>query len=123
MTDALVAAKCIEFVFQLLALIVLAGLTHHPRRIMRILGRPSGFDPTNFFCCGFVDFFTKYSSSVKLLHVPFISSNVGPANNSGVSVVTFSRFITKAEKSNVVSVSSSNDSQGSCLLARLLRQG
>ncbi|GJW81156.1 retrovirus-related pol polyprotein from transposon TNT 1-94 [Tanacetum coccineum] len=62
----------------------------------------------------------KYSSSVKLLHVPFNSSNVGPANNSGVSVVTFSRFITKANKSNVVSVSSSNDSRGSCLLARLL---
>ncbi|GKB13295.1 hypothetical protein Tco_0847218 [Tanacetum coccineum] len=65
----------------------------------------------------------KYSSSVKLLHVPFISLNVGLANNSGVSVLTFSRFITKAEKSNVVFVSSSNDSRGSCLLARLLNQG
>ncbi|GJS68727.1 hypothetical protein Tco_0683292 [Tanacetum coccineum] len=42
-------------------------------------------DPVQFFGCGFVDFFTKYSSSVKLLHVPFISSNVGPANNSGAS--------------------------------------
>ncbi|GJT23179.1 hypothetical protein Tco_0893116 [Tanacetum coccineum] len=55
------------------------------------------------------------------LDSPPRSSNVGPANNSGVSVVTFSRFITKAEKSNVVSVSSSNNSRGSCLLqARLL---
>ncbi|GKG05841.1 hypothetical protein Tco_0325927, partial [Tanacetum coccineum] len=46
-----------------------------------------------------------------------------PANNSGVNVLTCSRFITKAEKSNVVSVSSSNDSRGSCLLVRLLSQG
>ncbi|GKF90736.1 hypothetical protein Tco_0274437, partial [Tanacetum coccineum] len=53
----------------------------------------------------------KYSSSIKLLHVPFISLNVGPANNSGVSVLTFSRFIIKAEKSNVVCVGRIHEQQ------------
>ncbi|GKF21497.1 hypothetical protein Tco_0070135, partial [Tanacetum coccineum] len=41
----------------------------------------------------------KYSSSTRLLHEPFINSNVGPANNSGVRVSILSRFNTNAEKS------------------------
>ncbi|GKA47196.1 hypothetical protein Tco_0740079 [Tanacetum coccineum] len=65
----------------------------------------------------------KYSSSTKLLHDPFISSNVGPANNSGVRVSTLSRFITNAEKSRGVSISSLNDSQGSSFQAKVLIQG
>nr|GEY11607.1 hypothetical protein [Tanacetum cinerariifolium] len=45
----------------------------------------------------------KYSCSTRLLHDPFVSSNVGPANNSGVRVSILSRFITNAEKSRGVS--------------------
>ncbi|GJU30136.1 hypothetical protein Tco_1173725 [Tanacetum coccineum] len=51
----------------------------------------------------------RYSSSTRLLHDPFISSNVGPVNSSGVKVSTLSRFITNAEKSRGVSISSLND--------------
>ncbi|GKE43123.1 hypothetical protein Tco_1470407, partial [Tanacetum coccineum] len=71
-----------------------------------------------------VEYLRLNSPPRRLLHKSIqICSNIGPATNSGVSVVTYSRFITKAEKSNVVSVSSSNDSRGSCLLARLFSQG
>ncbi|GKA31832.1 hypothetical protein Tco_0718199 [Tanacetum coccineum] len=65
----------------------------------------------------------KYSSSTRLMLVHFISSNVGPANNSGVRVSTLSLFITNAEKSKGVSVNSSNDSRGPSSRARLLNQG
>ncbi|GJS72555.1 hypothetical protein Tco_0705396 [Tanacetum coccineum] len=65
----------------------------------------------------------KYSSSTRLLHDPFISSNVGPANNSGVRVSTLSRFITNAKKSRGVSISSLNDSRGSSIWAKELSQG
>ncbi|GJT10720.1 hypothetical protein Tco_0857762 [Tanacetum coccineum] len=64
----------------------------------------------------------KYFDSTSLLHVPFISSNVGPANNSGVRVSILSRFIINAEKSRGVSISSSNDSRGPSSQARLLNQ-
>ncbi|GJX57036.1 hypothetical protein Tco_0286933 [Tanacetum coccineum] len=65
----------------------------------------------------------KYSSSIRLLHDPFISSNVGPTNNLGVRVSTLSRFITNAEKSRGVSINSLNDLRGSSIWAKELRQG
>ncbi|GJR62812.1 hypothetical protein Tco_1504974 [Tanacetum coccineum] len=55
----------------------------------------------------------KYSSSTRLLHEPFINLYVRLANNSGVRVSTLSQFITNAEKSRGVSISSLNDSRGS----------
>ncbi|GKB49495.1 hypothetical protein Tco_0900248 [Tanacetum coccineum] len=65
----------------------------------------------------------KYSSSIRLLHDPFISSNVGPVNNLEVRVSTLSRFITNAEKSRGVSISSLNDSRRSSIWAKDLSQG
>ncbi|GKD14798.1 hypothetical protein Tco_1199205 [Tanacetum coccineum] len=59
----------------------------------------------------------------RLLHDPFISSNVGPTNNSGVRVSTLSWFITNAEKSRGVSISSLIDSPGSSIWAKVLSQG
>ncbi|GJW67687.1 hypothetical protein Tco_0122111 [Tanacetum coccineum] len=50
----------------------------------------------------------KYSCSTRLFHDPFISSNVGPANNSEVRVSTLSRFIMNAEKSRGQTKSCSN---------------
>nr|GEY15428.1 hypothetical protein [Tanacetum cinerariifolium] len=50
----------------------------------------------------------KNSSSIRLLHDPFISSYVRPANNSGVRVSTLSRFNTNDEKSRGISTSSLN---------------
>nr|GEU53351.1 hypothetical protein [Tanacetum cinerariifolium] len=42
----------------------------------------------------------KVTSVIRILHEPFINSEVGPARSSGVSVSTLSRFIIKLEKSN-----------------------
>ncbi|GKF49625.1 hypothetical protein Tco_0142876 [Tanacetum coccineum] len=53
----------------------------------------------------------KYSSSTRLLHEPFINSNVGPANNFGVRVSTLSQFNTNAEKSRGQEKSCSNHGQ------------
>nr|GEU31259.1 hypothetical protein [Tanacetum cinerariifolium] len=65
----------------------------------------------------------KYSRCTRLLHDPFISSNVGPVNNSRVRVSTLSRFITNAEKSSEVSISSLNESRELSFRSKLLIQG
>nr|GEZ79465.1 hypothetical protein [Tanacetum cinerariifolium] len=51
----------------------------------------------------------KYSSSTRILDDPFISSNVGPANNFRVRVSTLGRFITNAKKSSRQAKSCSNN--------------
>ncbi|GJW40371.1 hypothetical protein Tco_0066216 [Tanacetum coccineum] len=79
--------------------------------------------PVKLISSCLVDFLKKYLSSTRLLHDPFISSNVGPTNKSGVRVSTLSRLITNAEKSRGVSISSLNESRVSSFLARLMIQG
>ncbi|GJS01816.1 hypothetical protein Tco_0318324, partial [Tanacetum coccineum] len=83
---------------------------------------PKELTPRSFTLPCTIDFFTKVFNFSQALACSFNQLQLDLLNNSGVRVLTFSRFITKAEKSNVVSVSSSNDSRGSCLLARLLSQ-
>nr|GEY56505.1 hypothetical protein [Tanacetum cinerariifolium] len=59
----------------------------------------------------FADFFKEIFKFHMFLHDPFISSNVGPANNSGVRVSTLSLFITNAEKSSGAESCSNHDQE------------
>ncbi|GJX50383.1 hypothetical protein Tco_0277228 [Tanacetum coccineum] len=69
-----------------------------------------------------LDFFKEVFELHRLLHDPFISSNVGLINSSGVKVSTLSQFITNAEKSRGLSISSLNDSLRSSFWAKELSQ-